>query len=48
MGKKKLRKKLIELEFQYGKLLVNQLSHESEMRKEAMRLDKKRKVNYLA
>lgn len=48
MGKRKrFRRKMVKLEFEYGKLLVNALKHENEMRKEAMKLDKKRKRNYV-
>jgi hypothetical protein len=40
-------KRLRELEGEYARLVIAELHHEDRMRREAMRLERKRKVNYV-
>jgi hypothetical protein len=46
LKRKHARKNLDKLEERYAKLLISELQHERQMRMVAMRLEKKRQVDY--
>ena len=46
LKRKHARKNLAKLEERYARLLISELQHERQMRMAAMRLEKKRRVDY--
>ena len=47
LKRKKKREKQDSLELEFTTLVISQLRHEKKMHKEAMRLEKKRKLRYI-